>query len=52
MKLTVKTIQGYKIFNTDQGMIINFNQQDAFMYNSKRIDVLPAWKFLTDEPGH
>jgi predicted AAA+ superfamily ATPase len=32
---------------TDNGLIISFNQRDAFMYNGKRIEVLPAWNFLT-----
>jgi predicted AAA+ superfamily ATPase len=34
-------------FKTDNGLIVSFNQQDAFMYNGKRIEILPAWKFLT-----
>ena len=33
-------------FKTDNGLIISYNQQDAFMYNNKRIEILPAWKFL------
>jgi hypothetical protein len=33
-------------FNTDQGLIITFNQQDAFMHNGKRVEVVPAWEFL------
>jgi len=36
-------------FKTNNGLIISFNQQDAFMYNGKRIEVLPAWKFLMKE---
>jgi len=36
-------------FKTDNGLIISFNQQDAFMHNGKRIEVLPAWIFLTKE---
>jgi len=34
-------------FNTDNGLLISFNQHDAFMYKGKRIEVLPAWSFLT-----
>ncbi|MDR1169406.1 MAG: ATP-binding protein [Prevotellaceae bacterium] len=34
-------------FKTDNGVIITFDQRDAFMYGGKRIDVLPAWEFLT-----
>jgi len=33
-------------FKTDSGLIISFNQRDAFMHNGKRIEVLPAWEFL------
>ena len=33
-------------FKTDNGIIITFNQRDAFMYNGKRIEILPAWNFL------
>jgi predicted AAA+ superfamily ATPase len=33
-------------FKTDKGMIISFNQCDAFMHNSKRIEVIPAWEWL------
>ena len=36
-------------FNTDKGLIISFNQRDAFMYNGKRVEVLPAWEFLTNK---
>jgi len=36
-------------FKTDNGLIITYNQQDAFMYNGKRVEVLPAWNFLTDK---
>ena len=34
-------------FKTENGLIISFNQQDALMHNGKRIEVLPAWKFLS-----
>ena len=33
-------------FKIENGVIISFNQRDAFMHNGKRIDVLPAWEFL------
>ena len=36
-------------FQTNNGLIISFNQDDAFMYNGNRIEVLPAWKFLMQE---
>ena len=36
-------------FKTDNGFIISFNQRDAFIYNGKRIEVLPAWDFLTKQ---
>ena len=47
-----REIRGLKdamdFFKTDKGLIISFNQQDAFMHNGKRIEVLPAWKFLVE----
>ena len=33
-------------FKIDKGLIISFNQRDAFMHNGKRVEVLPAWEFL------
>ena len=36
-------------FNTDNGLIVSFNQRDAFMLNGKRVNVLPAWEFLKDK---
>lgn len=36
-------------FKTNNGVIISFKQRDAFMHNGKRIEVLPAWEFLTKE---
>lgn len=34
-------------FKTENGLIISFNQRDAWMHNGKRIEVVPAWEFLT-----
>jgi predicted AAA+ superfamily ATPase len=34
-------------FNTDNGLIITYNQKDAYMHNGKQIDVLPAYEYLT-----
>jgi predicted AAA+ superfamily ATPase len=34
-------------FKTDNGLIISYRQRDAFIHNGKRIEVLPAWDFLT-----
>ena len=28
------------------GLIVSFNQRDAFMHNGRRIEILPAWEFL------
>ncbi|MDR0969710.1 MAG: ATP-binding protein [Lentimicrobiaceae bacterium] len=33
-------------FKTDQGIIITFNQKDAYMRNGRQIDIIPAWQFL------
>ena len=46
-----REIRGLKeamdFFKTDKGLIISFNQRDAFMHNGKRIEVVPAWDFFT-----
>jgi len=39
-------IEAIDFFKTDTGLVISFNQRDAFMYNGKRIEVLLAWEFL------
>ena len=36
-------------FKIENGLIISFNQRDAFMYNGKRLEILPAWEFLNNE---
>jgi len=36
-------------FSIDDGLIISFNQRDAFIHNGKRINVIPAWEFLTNK---
>ena len=41
-------IEAMNFFKTDNGLIVSFNQHDAFMQNGKRIEILPAWKFLTN----
>ena len=47
-----REIRGLKeamnFFKIDNGLIISFNQKDAFMNNGKRIEVVPAYQFLTD----
>ena len=47
-----REIRGLKeamdFFKTDKGLIVSFGQRDAFMHNDKRIEVLPAWEFLTN----
>jgi len=40
--------EAMEFFKTDNGVIISFNQRDAFMLNGKRIEVLPAWEFLAN----
>jgi len=40
-------IEAMNYLNTDNGLIISFNQFDAFMYKGKKIEVIPAWSFLT-----
>ena len=36
-------------FSIDDGLIITFTQRDAFIHNGKRINVIPAWEFLTNK---
>jgi predicted AAA+ superfamily ATPase len=46
-----REIRGLKaamdFFKIEQGLIISFNQRDALICDGKRIEVLPAWEFLT-----
>jgi len=46
-----REIKGLKeamdFFKTDKGLIVSFRQHDAFMYNGNRIEVIPAWEFLS-----
>ncbi len=37
-----------EFFKIDNGLIVSFNQRDSFILNSKRIEILPAWEFLTN----
>ena len=39
----------YGVFKLKNGLIIALNQQDTIISKDKRIDVLPAYKFLTSE---
>jgi len=34
-------------FKTNNGIILTFNQHDAYMHNGKRVEVMPVWKWLT-----
>jgi predicted AAA+ superfamily ATPase len=34
-------------FHTDQGLIVTYNQQDAYIYNGKQIAILPAYTYLS-----
>jgi predicted AAA+ superfamily ATPase len=33
-------------FKTDKGLIVTCNQKDAYMYNSKRVEIVPAWEYI------
>jgi predicted AAA+ superfamily ATPase len=35
-------------FHTDKGLIVTYNQKDAYMQNGKQIAVLPAYEYLTE----
>jgi predicted AAA+ superfamily ATPase len=41
--------EAMNFFKIDKGLIVSFNQQDVLIYNGKRINVLPAWEFLTNK---
>ena len=47
-----REIRGLKeamdFFKINKGLIVTFNQSDAFMYNGNRIEVLPAHEFLSE----
>jgi predicted AAA+ superfamily ATPase len=34
-------------FKTDKAVIVTLNQKDAYLQHGKKIDILPAWEFLT-----
>lgn len=35
-------------FKTDNGIILTFNQRDAYIHNGKRIEIYPVWQWLTN----
>jgi predicted AAA+ superfamily ATPase len=35
-----------EFFQTENGIIITFDQRDAFIQAGKRIEVVPAWEWL------
>jgi predicted AAA+ superfamily ATPase len=36
-----------EFFKTTNGIILTFNQCDAYMYNGKKIEIMPVWQWLT-----
>jgi predicted AAA+ superfamily ATPase len=38
--------EAMNFFNTDKGLIVTYNQKDAYMQNGKQIEVLPAYEYL------
>jgi predicted AAA+ superfamily ATPase len=32
-------------FKTDKGIILTLNQQDAYMHNGKRVEIVPVWQW-------
>jgi predicted AAA+ superfamily ATPase len=42
--------EAMQFFNTDKGLIITHNQNDAYMQNGKQIDVVPAYQYFTSTP--
>jgi predicted AAA+ superfamily ATPase len=39
--------EAMKFFKTDIGLIVSFNQRDAFVHSGKQVNVVPAHEFLT-----
>ena len=37
-------------FKTDKGIILTFNQHDAYMHAGKRVEIIPVWQWLTQNP--
>jgi predicted AAA+ superfamily ATPase len=35
-------------FNTDNGIIITHNQSDAYIFNGKQINIVPAYQYITN----
>jgi predicted AAA+ superfamily ATPase len=35
-------------FKTDNGVILTFNQHDAYMHNGKRVEIMPVWEWLKE----
>ncbi len=42
-------IEAMTLTNLNEGTIVTFNQKDRFVKNNKKIEVIPAWEFLTDK---
>ena len=38
-----------EFFKLDKGKIITFNQSDVILHQGKRIEVIPAYSFLSAE---
>jgi predicted AAA+ superfamily ATPase len=38
--------EAMQFFNTDKGLIITYNQKDAYLQNGKKIDIIPAHEYM------
>jgi predicted AAA+ superfamily ATPase len=39
--------EAMQFFNTDNGIIITNNQSDAYIFNGKQINIVPAYRYIT-----
>jgi predicted AAA+ superfamily ATPase len=45
-------LEAMDFFNLDYGIILTFNSEDIIQTAGKRIDVIPAWKYILQENGN
>jgi len=38
--------EALNFFDSDNGIILTFNQKDTYIRNGKKIEIKPAWEFI------
>ncbi len=41
--------EAMNFFQTDKGKIVTFNQQDSYIDNGRKIEIVPVWKWLSEK---